>query len=150
MEKLSEQKMIDLYYGDESSVSSEGYVPYGWQFKEEKVSVPSCKGYKINLFGLITRDNQWQWATTEKTIDSHFIIEQLDRFSFSLAKETFLVLDNARIHSCQLVKEQLKQRATQGVAKQRFIYFLFTSLLPSVKSSGNRVEKIENPMDKAK
>jgi hypothetical protein len=120
LEKLSEQKTIDLYYGDQSSVSSEGYVPYGWQFKEEKVSIPSGKGYKINLFGLISRTNQWYWAGSEKNIDSQFIIEHLDRFSFTLVKETFLVLDNARIHTCRLVREQMKVWQNRGL----FIFFL--------------------------
>jgi hypothetical protein len=30
LEKLSEQGLIDLFYGDESYVSSEGYIPYGF------------------------------------------------------------------------------------------------------------------------
>jgi hypothetical protein len=34
LESLSEQGLIDLFYGDESHVSSEGYVPYGWQFPD--------------------------------------------------------------------------------------------------------------------
>jgi transposase len=120
LEKLSEQKVIDLYYADESSVSSEGYVPYGWQFKGENISVPSSKGYKINLFGLITRDNKWQWASTEKNIDSKFIIEQIDRFSLTLVKQTFLVLDNARIHVCQSVRERMRIWQSRGL----FFFFL--------------------------
>ncbi|MDJ1500324.1 transposase [Xanthocytophaga agilis] len=59
-------------------------------------------------------------ASSEKNIDSHFIIEQLDQFSFTLAKETFLVLDNARIHSCRLVKQQMKVWQSRGL----FIFFL--------------------------
>ncbi len=31
LEKLAEQGLIDLFYGDQTQVSSEGYVPYGWQ-----------------------------------------------------------------------------------------------------------------------
>ena len=29
--------LIDLYYGDESHVCTDGYVPYGWQFCGEDV-----------------------------------------------------------------------------------------------------------------
>jgi len=32
LEGLSEQGLIDLFYGDETHISSEGYEQYGWQF----------------------------------------------------------------------------------------------------------------------
>ena len=35
LENLSTSGKIDLYYGDESHVCTEGYVPYGWQFPGE-------------------------------------------------------------------------------------------------------------------
>lgn len=43
LEHLSRDGKIDLYYGDESHVCTEGYVPYGWQFRDEDVYVPSQK-----------------------------------------------------------------------------------------------------------
>ncbi|MDR2121170.1 MAG: hypothetical protein LBP64_09920 [Tannerella sp.] len=30
LERLSQLGKIDLYYGDESHICSEGYLPYGW------------------------------------------------------------------------------------------------------------------------
>ena len=32
--------LIDLYYGDESHICMDGYVPYGWQFRGEDVYPP--------------------------------------------------------------------------------------------------------------
>ena len=29
--------LIELYFGDESHICTEGYVPYGWQFRGEDV-----------------------------------------------------------------------------------------------------------------
>ncbi len=49
LEKLAEQGLIDLFYGDQTHVSSEGYVPYGWQFPDEEVSILVAKGYKTNI-----------------------------------------------------------------------------------------------------
>jgi hypothetical protein len=43
LEQISEQGLIDLYYGDESRVSLEPCVPYAWQFKEEEVFMPSTQ-----------------------------------------------------------------------------------------------------------
>jgi hypothetical protein len=41
LEHLSKLGLIDLYYGDESRVSMEPCVPYGWQFAGEDVFMPS-------------------------------------------------------------------------------------------------------------
>ena len=37
LEQMSEQGLMDLYYGDESRVSLQPCVPYAWQFKHEDV-----------------------------------------------------------------------------------------------------------------
>lgn len=45
-QELEQQKkggLIDLYYGDERHICSEGYVPYGWQFCGEDVYISSEK-----------------------------------------------------------------------------------------------------------
>jgi hypothetical protein len=48
LEKESQQGHIDLFYGDESQVSEQGYVPYGWQFADEQVAIPVAKGSSLN------------------------------------------------------------------------------------------------------
>jgi hypothetical protein len=56
LEMMSAAREIDLYYGDESGICREGYVPYGWQFRGERVSVPSDKnGGRLNCFAMISR-----------------------------------------------------------------------------------------------
>lgn len=42
--------LIDLYYGDESHICTEGYVPYGWQFRGEDVYIPSERGMETQHF----------------------------------------------------------------------------------------------------
>jgi hypothetical protein len=75
---------IDLYYGDGVQIPEEGYVPYGWQFKDENISIKSAKGKRINCFGILTRDNQFEYATTYETIDSNFIIEKINSFPYQI------------------------------------------------------------------
>ena len=120
MEKLSQQGLIDLFYGDESHVCSEGYVPYGWQFPNEDVFIAVEKGYKINLWGLISRHNQTHWATTEQTIDSTFIFNQLEKLSFQIQKQTVLVLDNASIHKAKIIQNQVPYWQQRGL----YLFFL--------------------------
>ena len=120
LERLAEQGFIDLFYGDESRVSSQGYVPYGWQFPGEDIVIPVRKGYNINIFGLISRTNVCHWATTEANINGQFLLDYLDRFCFQLKRRTFLVLDNASVHSSKAFRERMHFWQERGL----FIFFL--------------------------
>ena len=104
LEEQARLGTIDLYYGDESRVCEQGFVPYGWQFKGEKVGIPSTHGKGINCFGLLSRYNQLVFDTTEYTINADFVVEQLERFSLGLKKQTVVVLDNAKVHTSRKVK----------------------------------------------
>lgn len=120
MEQRSNNGEIDLYYGDETQISEEGYIPYGWQFKDENISIKSAKGKSINCFGIITRDNEFKYVTTYETINSNFIIEQIDRFSYQLKKHTVIVLDNAKVHQSKAMKLMQKVWAERKL----FIFYL--------------------------
>ena len=107
MEALSARELIDLYYGDECGVSPEAYIPYGWQFADEEVFIPSAKGKTMNCFGLISRNNQCRYMITTRTIDTTCILQHLDELSLQIKKPTVVVLDNARVHTSCKFKEQL-------------------------------------------
>lgn len=119
---MSRSGLIELYYGDESGVNLEPCVPYGWQFSDEAVSMPSAKGKGINCFGLFTRSNKSVVAVSEKSICAEFVIEQLERFSFSIEKTTVIVLDNARIHTGRKMRERIGYWQHRGL----FIFYLPT------------------------
>ena len=120
---LEEQSLIgqiDLFYGDASRVSEEGYVPYAWQFKDEKVGILSTHGKWMNCFGLLSRDNRLHFKTSRSTINSMFIVEFLDDFSFTIRKPTVIVLDNASVHTSKHVKERIKYWQKRGL----YIFYL--------------------------
>lgn len=120
LENLSEQQLIDLYYADESRVSLEPCVPYGWQFADEEVAMPSAQGGGLNCFALLTRNNRCLIETSQETINSQFIFEQLETLSVKLPKLTVVVLDNARIHTSRIIKERIKVWQSRGL----FIFYL--------------------------
>ena len=120
LEKLSQEGFIDVFYGDESHVCSEGYVPYGWQFPNENVCILSEKGHKVNCWGLISRKNQCRWVSTELNIDSHFVLQELENLSFTINKTTFLVIDCAKIHTAKVIQERLIFWQQRGL----FIFYL--------------------------
>lgn len=121
-EDLAKTGLIDLYYGDESGVNLEPNVPYGWQFRDEEVGMPSEKGKGINCFGLFTRANSSWVGLSEAAITGSFVMEQLERFSFSIRKLTVVVLDNARIHSSPPIRERIPVWQRRGL----FIFYLPT------------------------
>ena len=131
LEDLSEAGAIDLYYSDESKVSLEPSVPYGWQFPDEKVSMPTQKGNGLNCFALLKRNNQCLIETTQENINGQFILERLENLSINLKKPTVIVLDNARIHTSQIIKERIK------VWQQRGLYLFY---LPRYSPHLNIVE----------
>lgn len=101
-------------------MSQEGYVPYGWQFRGERVSVPSARRGRINCFGIVSRDCRFMYRTTQATIDSDFIIEQLDMLSLKIARHTVVVLDNAAVH------RSARMAAMRDIwaGRKLFIFFL--------------------------
>ena len=133
MEQLSRLKLIDLYYGDESRVAVDPCVPYGWQFAGEEVFMPAAKGAGLNCFALLTRANDLLFETTRQRSTSQFIIEQLERLSFSIRKLTVVVLDNARVHTSQQVQERRAFWQQRG---------LFISYLPPYSPHLNLAERL--------
>ena len=120
LEKLSQEGLIDLYYGDESRVSLEPCVPYGWQFAGEDVFMPAAKGAGLNCFALLSRTDDLLFGTTRQRITSQFIIEQFERLSFSVKKMTVVVLDNARAYTSQQAQERRPFWQRRGL----FIFYL--------------------------
>lgn len=120
LEELWEAGYIDLFFGDESHVCTEGYVPYGWIFPDEECVVPSQKEGRLNIFGMIDRNSNYHGFTTTESIDSDKFIEFVDRFSMSLSKPTVLVVDNASVHKSKKVKECFGKWNERGL----FIFYL--------------------------
>lgn len=105
LEIQAEENLIDLYFADESHVCTEGYVPYGWQFRGEDVFIPSQKAHRLNIFGMIDRNNRYEGFSTQESITADKVADFLDRLSFRIKKDTFVVLDNASVHRGKLIAE---------------------------------------------
>ena len=120
LEQLSKSGLIDLYYGDESRVSMEPCVPDGWQFAGEEVFLPAARGAGLNCFALLSRASKLLFETTRQRVTSNFIIEQLERLSFSIRQVTVVGLDNARVHTSQ----QMQERRSCWQRRGLFIFYL--------------------------
>jgi hypothetical protein len=117
LEQLAEDGAIDLFYGDEASVSERATVPYAWQFADEKHTafMPATQGASLSCFALISRDNRFHGATTEGRIDAAFVYEQLDLLANRITKETVLVMDNATPHRAKIIEQARGGWAERGL-----------------------------------
>lgn len=120
LENLSNQRFIDLYFGDESHVCTQGYVPYGWQFPGENVFVPSFKSARLNIFGMISRDNVYHGFTSRQSIKAENVAEFINDFSLTITRPTFIVLDNASVHTGGKMKEMVEKWRRRGL----YIFYL--------------------------
>ena len=120
LENQSELGHIDLFYGDETGINELAYVPYGWQRKDENVAISANHGQQINCFGILSRDNRFFSKTTTGSVTADFIVDFFEEFSFKIVKPTVIVLDNARIHVAQKVKERMKYWQKRGL----YIFYL--------------------------
>lgn len=140
LEAQSEAGNIDLFYGDETQLSQQGYVPYGWQFHDEEVFIEATRGKSINCFGLLARDNRFIWRTTQQSINAQFVLELLDAFSLEISKNTVVVLDNARIHTARKIKERM------GVWQKRGLFIFY---LPPYSPHLNIIERLWKQLKQA-
>lgn len=68
--KRPKEKPSPQLYAYESHICTEGYVPYGWQFRGENVFISSAKNTRLNILGMIDRNNRYDGFSTTENITS--------------------------------------------------------------------------------
>lgn len=119
---LEERGCLKIYYGDESGFSLDPCLAYGWQPKAEYVKLVPQKSKRLNVFGLLSRDNHLQAYSSEQTMDGAMLVAFLDDFATQLTQKTVVVLDNATIHHSEAVETKIEEWLEQDL----HIFFLPT------------------------
>ena len=122
LKKLSDNGAIDLRYLDESGFCLTPYVPYGWQDAEVSSRWTSNKSKRINVLGLLNRNNELYSYIFETRISSEIVIKFLDNYVEKIDKMTVVVLDNAPIHRSKAFQKKI----TQWSKKKLKIFWLPT------------------------
>ncbi len=117
-------------------------MPYGWQFPWENVTIPSERYKRLNIWGMIDYRSNYHGFTSMESMTSEKIADFLDKFSLTIKRETFIVLDNAKVHRSKLMKEMRKIWEKRGL----FLFFL-PPYSPSSQHSGNSLANAERPVD---
>ena len=122
--ELERDGFLTIYYADEAGFSETPCVPYGWQPKSEPLSIPSQRGSRCNVFGLMSRQNELHAYPTSKSVDSAFVIRSVDDFVWNKCGKgrSVIVIDNAKIHHSEAFKAKIPQWEEHNV----FVFYLPT------------------------
>lgn len=116
--------LIELYFADETGITLQPYIPYGWQQPGHQVQIMSrTKSKRLNLFGLMRLANHLTLYHSEQSLTGEFIVKSLNDFiDKGHSKPVVIVLDNGPIHRCQAVYDRQADWEDQDV----YLFFLPT------------------------
>ena len=111
---------IELYYFDESGVSTVPEVPYGWQNVGETVLLPAFRTPRLNILGFFSQSQPFYSETVDGRVNSDTVIACFDNFANSRQMPTVVLIDNASIHTSKKFKARLPLWEAQGLS----LYYL--------------------------
>jgi transposase len=109
LQRRSECGDIDLYYLDETGFCLIPCVPYGWQNIGEYLEIKSRQSQRLNVLGILNKENKLHAYVSTQTINSDVVIACIDTFFSSVERPTFIVMDRASIHTSSALWERLEE-----------------------------------------
>lgn len=95
--RLEDQGEINLYYLDETGFCLIPCVPYGWQDIGEYLTIPSRRSSRLNVLGIMNRNNHIETYVSAQSINSDVVIACIDAFFPTVDKPTVIVVEQASI-----------------------------------------------------
>jgi transposase len=109
LEELEKNGEIDLRYLDQSGICLTPYIPYGWQEKGATIILRSSRSKRLNIVGLINRNNQLEYELYDGSFTSQKLINFLDKFSEKITRKTVVILDQSSVHTSNAVLAKLEE-----------------------------------------
>jgi transposase len=109
LKRLDDEGEIDLYYLDETGFCLIPCVPYGWQNIGEYLTIPSRRSRRMNVLGIMNRNNHLETYISSQSINSDVVIACIDAFFPAVDKPTVIVADQASIHTSNAIFDKLEE-----------------------------------------
>lgn len=109
LEESEKKGEIDLRYLDQSGMCLTPDIPYGWQEKGERIEIPSSRSKRLNIVGLMNRNNQLDYELYCGSFTSEKLINFLDKFSEKIIRKTVVVLDQSPVHTSNAVLAKVEE-----------------------------------------
>jgi transposase len=101
---------------DESGFCLTPYVPYAWQEKGHPIALETSHSKRLNVLGLLNRYNDLHAYSFEGNIDSEVVIACIDEFcKKEIKRETFIIIDNAPVHTSEAFTEKIEEWETKNL-----------------------------------
>src|SRR6266702_969961 len=117
LQKQEDQGQIALYYFDESGFALDPTIPSAWQEPKNVIELPARKYGRINVLGLMNRQNDLHPFIFEDSIHTGVVIACFDAFCHTLTKKTVVVIDNASIHTSEDFEDRIPRSEERRVGK---------------------------------
>jgi transposase len=113
--RLEDQGEINLYYLDETGFCLIPCVPYGWQDIGEYLTIPSRRSSRLNVLGIMNRNNHIETYVSAQSINSDVVIACIDTFFPTVDKPTVIVVDQASIHTSNVILDKNEEWQKRGI-----------------------------------
>lgn len=112
---LEKQGFIKLYFADESGFSLTPNVPYGWQPINQPIRMTTQRSSRLNVFGLMTAQNELEAYTFWGSATADLIIAFIDDFVQKMTQRTAIVIDNATVHHSDAFHDKVEEWKQQDI-----------------------------------
>jgi transposase len=133
LRRRKQRHEIELFYFDESGFCLESSIPYAYQFPGEALELPSSSSRRLNVAGFLSPDMTFHSFVFECSINSDVVIACFDYVSEHVSQETWVVIDNAPMHTSDAFEEGLERWEAKG---------LFVYRLPAYSPELNLIEML--------
>jgi transposase len=107
---LEAKGFLKIYFADESGFSLTPYVPYGWRKTGKQTGIPSEHGSRINVFGLMSRDNELKSYYSSGSFTSALLTACIDDFAAGMNEARgVIVMDNASVRRSRKFQEKIEE-----------------------------------------
>jgi transposase len=121
IEQLRSLPDTQLAYFDEAGFSTQAIVPYGWQPIGTRGEVPVGRERKsIQVLGIQEEAGDVYGYLHQGIVYGTTVAQVLDDYSQHISTDTILILDNASVHTCNLVFDRMDGWNERGL----YLYFL--------------------------
>lgn len=90
-------------------------VPYGWQDVGEYLTINSRRSPRLNVLGILNRNNHLEAYVSFQSINSAVIIACIDAFFPRVDKPTVIVVDQSSIHTSDAVIDKIEEWKERGI-----------------------------------
>jgi transposase len=110
---------IGLFSFDECGLTLEPPVPYAWQFPDEQLEMPSSTSRRLNVLGFLSPDMLFHSFVFECSVNSDVVIACFDWLSDHITQDTWVVIDNAPMHTSNAFEDKMPEWKAKGLFIQR-------------------------------